>query len=134
MTIKERIMKWLNIEPVKQERIIYRERIPNDLPRIDVNIKSDPVKEALTFALPGWQNISGQVISNVDISEQKRLQLIDKCIECGFCEINCVSSGFTLSARQRIVVQREIERLKQTHEDDATLQVLIKEYDYARLS
>ncbi len=57
--------------------------------------------------------------------------LIDKCIECGFCEINCVSSGFTLSARQRIVVQREIERLKQTHEDDATLQVLIKEYDYA---
>ncbi len=57
--------------------------------------------------------------------------LIDKCIECGFCEINCVSSGFTLSARQRIVVQREIERLQQTGEDNATLHILKKEYDYA---
>jgi len=57
--------------------------------------------------------------------------LIDKCIECGFCEINCVSSGFTLSARQRIVVQREIQRLQQTGEDDTVLQTLIKEYDYA---
>ncbi len=38
-------------------------------------------------------------------------ELIDKCIECGFCEINCLSTGFTLSARQRIVVQREIKKL-----------------------
>ncbi|WP_373846468.1 FAD-binding and (Fe-S)-binding domain-containing protein [Bacteroides heparinolyticus] len=37
----------------------------------------------------------------------------DKCIECGFCEVNCLSCGFTLSSRQRIVVQREISRLKQ---------------------
>ena len=37
---------------------------------------------------------------------------VDKCIECGFCEINCLTCGFTLSSRQRIVVQREIERLK----------------------
>ena len=38
---------------------------------------------------------------------------INKCIECGFCEVNCVSCGFTLSSRQPIVIQREIERLRQ---------------------
>ena len=39
-------------------------------------------------------------------------ELIDRCIECGFCEVNCVSCGFALSSRQRIVIQREIARLK----------------------
>lgn len=39
-------------------------------------------------------------------------ELIDRCIECGFCEVNCVSCGFALSSRQRIVVQREIARLE----------------------
>lgn len=57
--------------------------------------------------------------------------LIDQCIECGFCEINCVSSGFTLSARQRIVVQREIKRLQTTGENTEVLKLLEKEYDYA---
>ena len=38
--------------------------------------------------------------------------IIDKCIECGFCEHNCVSCGLTLSARQRIVVYREIASLR----------------------
>ena len=45
--------------------------------------------------------------------------LVDRCIECGFCEVNCVSCGFVadghtkaLSSRQRIVVQREIARLE----------------------
>ena len=37
---------------------------------------------------------------------------VDRCIECGFCEVNCVSCGLTLSARQRIVSRREIERLR----------------------
>lgn len=36
---------------------------------------------------------------------------VDKCIECGFCEISCLSTGLTLSARQRIVVQRELKLL-----------------------
>lgn len=39
-------------------------------------------------------------------------EIIDRCIECGFCEVNCVSCGFALSSRQRIVIQREITRLK----------------------
>ncbi len=44
--------------------------------------------------------------------------LVDRCIECGFCEVNCVACGFTnghktvsLSSRQRIIIQREIARL-----------------------
>ena len=32
----------------------------------------------------------------------------NKCIECGFCEVNCMSCGLTLSSRMRIAVQREI--------------------------
>ena len=37
--------------------------------------------------------------------------LVDRCIECGFCEVNCVAHGFSMSSRQRIIVQREIARL-----------------------
>lgn len=39
-------------------------------------------------------------------------EIVDKCIECGFCEVNCVSCGFTMSSRQRIVIQREMSRLR----------------------
>lgn len=55
---------------------------------------------------------------------------IDKCIECGFCEVNCLTCGFTLSSRQRIVVQREISRLKQTGENPYRLEILQKQYRY----
>jgi D-lactate dehydrogenase len=37
----------------------------------------------------------------------------DDCIECGFCESKCPSRRLTLTPRQRIVVQREIARLKE---------------------
>lgn len=36
--------------------------------------------------------------------------LIDKCIECGFCEPVCPSRTLTLSPRQRIVLYRELQR------------------------
>jgi D-lactate dehydrogenase len=39
-------------------------------------------------------------------------ELVDRCIECGFCEPKCVSRTLTLSPRQRITVQREIARLR----------------------
>jgi len=39
---------------------------------------------------------------------------VDKCIECGFCEHSCPSRDLTLTPRQRIVVRRELERLKET--------------------
>ncbi|MDE6120322.1 MAG: (Fe-S)-binding protein, partial [Muribaculaceae bacterium] len=55
---------------------------------------------------------------------------VDRCIECGFCEINCVSCGFTLSARQRIVVSREISRLTRDGSDPARLQRLKDGFRY----
>lgn len=55
---------------------------------------------------------------------------VDKCIECGFCEVNCLTCGFTLSSRQRIVMQREITRLKASGEDLQRLQQLQKQYKY----
>jgi len=42
--------------------------------------------------------------------------IADKCIECGFCEPVCPSKDFTLTPRQRIVVQREIQRLKDSND------------------
>lgn len=53
---------------------------------------------------------------------------VDKCIECGFCEVNCVTCGYSMSARQRIVVQREISRLKETGEDPKRLARLTKQF------
>lgn len=55
---------------------------------------------------------------------------VDRCIECGFCEVNCVSCGLTLSARQRIVTQREISRLRRDGSDPARLRELEKEFVY----
>ena len=59
---------------------------------------------------------------------------LNKCIECGFCEVNCLSCGFTLSARTRIVAQREIARLRNLPALDAAdqrrLKALVKEYRY----
>ncbi|MBP5509746.1 MAG: FAD-binding oxidoreductase [Kiritimatiellae bacterium] len=56
--------------------------------------------------------------------------LVDKCIECGFCEVRCVSHGYAMSSRQRIVVQREIARLMQLPEPEARRRAnrLIKEF------
>lgn len=56
--------------------------------------------------------------------------LIDRCIECGFCEVSCVSSGFTLSSRQRIVIRREIARLQSSGENPSLLQELVDQYRY----
>ena len=38
----------------------------------------------------------------------EQVKRANKCIECGFCEVNCMSCGLTLSSRMRIAVQREI--------------------------
>jgi D-lactate dehydrogenase len=35
-------------------------------------------------------------------------ELIDSCIECGFCEYDCPSKNITLTPRQRIVLYREL--------------------------
>ncbi len=53
--------------------------------------------------------------------------IIDKCIECGFCERMCPSKGMTLSPRQRIVGWREIARRDARGEDTGEWRDL---YDY----
>ena len=58
------------------------------------------------------------------------LSKINRCIECGFCEVNCLSCGFTLSSRQRIIIQRELARLRQEGNDPARLALLEKQYHY----
>lgn len=55
---------------------------------------------------------------------------INKCIECGFCEVNCVSCGFTLSSRTRIALQREMTRLEMTGENPELLKSLRRQYSY----
>lgn len=55
---------------------------------------------------------------------------VDRCIECGFCEINCVSCGLTLSARQRIACWREISRLRRSGEDPERLKSLLDGFKY----
>jgi D-lactate dehydrogenase len=57
-------------------------------------------------------------------------EAVDQCIECGFCEISCLTNGLTLSARQRIVVQREVELLSRSSQDKQKLQSLIKAFRY----
>jgi D-lactate dehydrogenase len=47
--------------------------------------------------------------------------LVDKCIECGFCEPQCPSRGMTLSPRQRIVGFRELMRREAAGEPAAEL-------------
>ena len=56
--------------------------------------------------------------------------LIDRCIECGFCEVNCLTCGLTLSSRQRIVIRREIARLRASGEDSRRLKELERDYRY----
>jgi D-lactate dehydrogenase len=56
--------------------------------------------------------------------------IIDKCIECGFCEVNCPSKDLTLTPRQRIVIRREIARLKAVCDNPARLADLERGYRY----
>jgi D-lactate dehydrogenase len=54
-------------------------------------------------------------------------EIIDKCIECGFCEPVCPSKGLTLSPRQRIVIWRDIQAKKRAGVDTRELEAA---YEY----
>ncbi|MGN4047085.1 FAD-binding and (Fe-S)-binding domain-containing protein [Pseudomonas sp. SM4] len=54
-------------------------------------------------------------------------EIVDKCIECGFCEPVCPSKGLTLSPRQRIVIWRDIQAKKRAGVDTTELE---KAYEY----
>jgi D-lactate dehydrogenase len=81
------------------------------------------------------------VIINPDpaahLADLKRMPVVeeevDKCIECGYCESKCPSRDLTLTPRQRIVVRREIERLKKSDRDPSLLSGLEAEFPYMAL-
>ena len=69
---------------------------------------------------------------------------VDKCIECGFCESKCPSRWLTMTPRQRIVVRREIARMRAAQDavpgavplrasfaKDAALRELLEDFTYA---
>jgi len=57
--------------------------------------------------------------------------LVDKCIECGFCEPVCPSHGLSFTPRQRITSYREISRLTESNENPQLLAALKKEFSYS---
>lgn len=58
-------------------------------------------------------------------------QIVDKCMECGFCEGYCVAEGLTLSPRQRVAAYREIERLRASGEAPHRAAEMQKLFRYA---
>ncbi|MFV0563312.1 FAD-binding and (Fe-S)-binding domain-containing protein [Malaciobacter mytili] len=57
-------------------------------------------------------------------------ELVDKCIECGFCEPVCPSNVLTLTPRQRIVINREISRLEDQEHNFEKAKELKELYTY----
>ncbi|MBE7373435.1 FAD-binding and (Fe-S)-binding domain-containing protein [Pseudomonas lopnurensis] len=51
-------------------------------------------------------------------------EIVDKCIECGFCEPVCPSNGLTLTPRQRIVIWRDIQARKRAGIDTREIERL----------
>lgn len=72
------------------------------------------------------------------ISDLKQLPSVepevDKCIECGFCEPKCPSRDLTLTPRQRIVVRREMARLRHNGNHEPELYAALdKDFPYMAL-
>jgi len=61
-------------------------------------------------------------------------EIVDMCIECGFCEPACPSHHMTMSPRQRIVTTRERARLRSTGEDPERLAAMEASFQYAGLN
>ncbi|MEK7250366.1 MAG: FAD-linked oxidase C-terminal domain-containing protein, partial [Bacteroidota bacterium] len=77
------------------------------------------------------------IINNDPLAHVKNLKplpaadtIIDKCIECGFCEVQCPSRTLTLTPRQRIVAYREMSRLNTTGENHQRLKTFQESFEY----
>jgi D-lactate dehydrogenase len=72
--------------------------------------------------------------SNAHVSNLKQYAfvdpIIDACVECGYCERECVSHGLTLSARQRVALSRYLTRLRHSGEDQKALHEIEKSLSY----
>jgi D-lactate dehydrogenase len=58
---------------------------------------------------------------------------VDQCIECGYCESRCPSRDLTLTPRQRIVVRRQMERLRAEGDASAALGSMEADSDFEAL-
>ncbi|HKO05237.1 MAG TPA: FAD-binding and (Fe-S)-binding domain-containing protein [Candidatus Acidoferrales bacterium] len=58
---------------------------------------------------------------------------VDKCIECGYCEVKCPSRDLTTTPRQRIVLRREMARLAGERGNSDLLKALEADFPYAAL-
>jgi D-lactate dehydrogenase len=70
---------------------------------------------------------------NLHIKNLKELpsveEEVDRCIECGYCEHKCPSRDITTTPRRRIILRRELQRLKQRN-DIATYKEVLRDYQY----
>lgn len=57
-------------------------------------------------------------------------EIVDKCIECGFCEPVCPSKDLTFTPRQRIVGRREISRQMASKSKAKKVRQLVRAYQY----
>ena len=78
---------------------------------------------------PGGQLNPGVILNDDPKAHLKNLkpmpaaeEMVDRCIECGFCEPLCPSHRLTLSPRQRIVSWRELSRRTAAGESVANLE------------
>ncbi|KGJ94433.1 FAD-binding and (Fe-S)-binding domain-containing protein [Colwellia psychrerythraea] len=79
----------------------------------------------------------GVIINDDPLAHIKNLKnlpaahdIVDKCIECGFCEPVCPSKGLSLTPRQRITTYREIRRLTASNDNPQQLRELEKDFNY----
>lgn len=54
---------------------------------------------------------------------------VDKCMECGFCEYKCPSRNITMTPRRRIVVRRQLLKLKKQG-NKKQYRELLEQYQY----